>query len=97
MAIKALQKSVKTELVRTNDRKVEKFISKGGTLAHTIEHSSNNPEDHRLTLRLPKWLMDKVRYQTQRTGGENLTKFMDIRSDRKSIKINTNPSIYIIG
>ncbi len=60
MTIKTLQKSVKKEPVRAEDKKVEKFISKGGTLAHAVEHSSSNQEDHRLTLRIPKWLMDKV-------------------------------------
>ncbi len=60
MAIKALQKSVKKQPVKAEDEKVERFISKGGTLANSVEQSSNSTEDHRLTLRIPKWLMDKV-------------------------------------
>ena len=60
MAIKALQKSVKKEPVKAEDKKVERFISKGGTLANPVEQISNKAEDHRLTLRIPKWLVDKV-------------------------------------
>lgn len=39
------------------EEKVKKFISKGGTLAESFEH---NTDDHRLTLRIPKSLMNKV-------------------------------------
>ena len=65
MAIKALQKSVRkeieTKVVESNADKVDKFISKGGTLAvDAIENQAGDAEDHRLTLRIPKLLMDKV-------------------------------------
>jgi hypothetical protein len=36
---------------------VDKFISKGGTLTKSFDESN---DDHRLTLRIPKWLMEKV-------------------------------------
>jgi hypothetical protein len=58
MAIKALQKPVKKEVVKViKEEKVKKFISKGGTLAESFQEQEG---DHRLTLRIPKWLMDKV-------------------------------------
>lgn len=69
MAIKQLAKQIKKTPLkpsssakatadRTTDVKaVDKFISKGGTLTDSFE---DNNMDHRLTLRIPKWLMDKV-------------------------------------
>ena len=58
MAIKVLQKTVKQPLsVEVKDNKVEKFILQGGSLASSNEVSNN---DHRLTLRIPCWLMDKI-------------------------------------
>jgi len=63
MAIKELKKTVKTTSVKneptttTIEKNVEKFISKGGTLAANISHDDN---DHRLTLRIPKFLMDRI-------------------------------------
>lgn len=59
MAIKQLQKTVKKPVVAVNKvaDKVEKFISKGGTLAAHIEATH---DDHRLTLRIPCWLMNKI-------------------------------------
>lgn len=56
MAIKELKKAVKVTPVRV-ELDVEKFISKGGSLA---EMPQDNNDDHRLTLRIPKWLMDKI-------------------------------------
>ena len=56
MAIKQLQKSVKKPVVPVDD-KVDKFISQGGTLAAIIAEKN---DDHRLTLRIPRWLMDKI-------------------------------------
>jgi len=40
-----------------NEKKIEEFITKGGKLAIEIENQSG---DHRLTLRIPKWLLDKI-------------------------------------
>ncbi len=69
MAIKALQKPVKNQPVKAEESKVESFISKGGTLTVPIEKDMNSSEDHRLTLRIPKWLMDKVDdKRTERVG-----------------------------
>lgn len=56
MAIKELKKQVKNQPVHVEE-KVKKFISKGGRLAENMEE---NDDDHRLTLRIPQWLMDKV-------------------------------------
>lgn len=56
MAIKQLQKSSKKPVVALDD-KVDTFISKGGTLAACVETTN---DDHRLTLRIPKWLMAKI-------------------------------------
>ena len=49
MAIKELKKT-------TNEKDVEKFIAKGGSLAEPIIIE----EDHHLLLRIPKWLLAKI-------------------------------------
>lgn len=54
MAVKA-----KIQKTLVNEKKIDEFISKGGS------HPENNIEtdsdsDHRLTLRIPKWLVDKI-------------------------------------
>lgn len=53
-----------------NENKVEKFISKGGSLAAMFdEKTEQQQDDHRLTLRIPKFLMDKVdKKRKQRIG-----------------------------
>ncbi len=59
MAIKALQKPVRPAIATTvvkASKKVDKFISKGGSLAN----HTNEQDDHRLTLRIPQWLMTKI-------------------------------------
>lgn len=55
MAIKELKKSVKLAPVKI-EQSVDKFIAKGGSLAQQAPVDG----DHRLTLRIPKWLMDKI-------------------------------------
>jgi len=66
MAIKELKKTPKQELNFKEEQKpreeskIEKFISKGGQLAAATQAQEKNEDDHRLTLRIPKWLMDKV-------------------------------------
>jgi hypothetical protein len=62
MAIKQLAKPTKQNTAK-NESAVEKFISKGGTLTKSFDEPT---DDHRLTLRIPKWLMDKV--DTKRKG-----------------------------
>lgn len=59
MAIKQLQKSTKTHVteVKKSSASVDKFIAQGGTLAANIKEAH---DDHRLTLRIPCWLMDKI-------------------------------------
>jgi hypothetical protein len=69
MALKELHRPIKQkakpEQVQPEER-VNKFISKGGRLAEDIQESSG---DHRLTLRIPKFLMDKVdEKRKQRVG-----------------------------
>ena len=66
MAIKELKKNVKPQPVHVEE-KVKKFISKGGRLATEMEESD---DDHRLTLRIPQWLMDKVDSQRKRRVGK---------------------------
>lgn len=56
MPVKELKKTLSPEQIFV-EKKVESFISKGGRLATEIQE---NPDDHRLTLRIPKWLLDKV-------------------------------------
>lgn len=70
MAIKELKRltaqTSKKEAPKKED-KVKKFISKGGTLAESFEE---NNDDHRLTLRIPQWLMNKVDEQRKRRVGK---------------------------
>ncbi len=55
MAIKELKKNVKVTS-QPNTKAVDAFIAKGGSLAEdTLENG-----DHRLSLRIPKYLIDKV-------------------------------------
>lgn len=56
MAIKELKKATKT-LSFDLEKNVENFIAKGGALAEVI---TENNDDHRLTLRIPKSLMAKI-------------------------------------
>ncbi|MBS1988853.1 hypothetical protein JST56_07770 [Candidatus Dependentiae bacterium] len=65
MAIKVLHTPAKIEQIQTREKseliaeeKVQKFISQGGGLATTIDVVSD--DDHRLTLRIPKQLLDKI-------------------------------------
>lgn len=65
MAVKGLIKPAQSESPRinenisnTNEYKVQEFIAQGGGLATDMDASSNS--DHRLTLRIPKSLLDKV-------------------------------------
>ncbi len=50
MAIK-----MKKSTPQIEDRKAQKFISKGGGLPENEDDG-----DHRLTLRMPKWLLEKI-------------------------------------
>jgi len=59
MAIKELKKAVKTTPFNY-EKDVEKFIAKGGSLAGNSVESMDSDQDHRLTMRIPKWLMNKV-------------------------------------
>ena len=57
MAVKSLLKRAKSE-----EEKVQKFIAQGGSLTSDFETTGDvaQDDDHRLTLRIPKWLLDKV-------------------------------------
>lgn len=63
MAVKA-----KIQKTQIDEKKIDEFISKGGS------HSKNDIEldddtDHRLTLRIPKWLVDKIdEKRTEKVG-----------------------------
>jgi hypothetical protein len=56
MPVKELRKSSKPA-VAVAEEKVKKFINQGGGVATIIQKEDT---DHRLTLRIPRWLMDKV-------------------------------------
>lgn len=58
MAIKALIKDTKKES-KANEKKVQEFIAQGGQLANR-EQEHDQDDDHRLTLRIPKTLLEKV-------------------------------------
>jgi hypothetical protein len=65
MAIKELKKIIAE--TPKKEENVKKFIAKGGTLAESFEE---NNKDHRLTLRIPQWLMGKVDEQRKRRVGK---------------------------
>lgn len=70
MALKELKRlpaQISKKEAPKKEEKVKKFISKGGTLAQSFEE---NNEDHRLTLRIPQWLMSKVDDQRKRRVGK---------------------------
>lgn len=65
MALKELVKPVtisKTTVMEKTEEKVQQFISQGGALAGDLAISKEkvSSKDHRLTLRIPQWLMDKI-------------------------------------
>ena len=55
MAIKELKKTVKVASIE-NEKEVENFIAKGGSLVNEIYMN----DEHRITIRIPKWLMEKI-------------------------------------
>jgi len=57
MAIKELKKAEKTSLT-PDEKSVEKFISKGGSLS--LDMFEEREDDHRLTLRIPKELVNRI-------------------------------------
>ena len=59
MAVAGLKKPVKPQI-----KDIDGFINAGGTLAKDIEK-----KNHRLTLRIPKWLMEKVDIQRKKRVG----------------------------
>lgn len=64
MVLKALVKSVKNmsnQQSHNIEEEVQKFISQGGSVSDEMNLGSREAkDDHRLTLRIPQWLMDKV-------------------------------------
>lgn len=67
MALKELIKPAKSTQAESTEKSVKmdevvnKFISQGGSTAQaTSQPIAVNQEDHRLTLRIPQWLMDRV-------------------------------------
>ncbi len=63
MALKELVKKAapaKPVMVEKKEVKVQEFISQGGTLAGETLSPRIETEDHRLTLRIPQWLMAKI-------------------------------------
>lgn len=59
MAVKGLQKPMTATLEKDEDSAAHKFISQGGSTA-VQEETNSESEDHRLTLRIPKWLLEKI-------------------------------------
>ncbi len=69
MAIKELKKTSVVRQIQPDKEEfeVEKFISKGGTVP---TDSQKHSDDCRLTLRMPKWLMDKVDEKRKKRVGK---------------------------
>ncbi len=67
MTLKERVKPAMSVQEKTEER-LNKFISQGGTPAKNIKEDTS--DDHRLTLRIPKWLLDKVdAKRKERVGG----------------------------
>ena len=61
MAVKA-----KIQKPQVDEKKIDEFISKGGSLP---ENKIEEELDHRLTLRIPNWLVDKIdEKRTEKVG-----------------------------
>jgi len=61
MSLKELKRPAQSKVTPSNqtviEKKAEEFISKGGKLAGA---PATSDDDHRLTLRIPRWLLAKV-------------------------------------
>lgn len=68
MALKELKKMPKNKLMKQED-KIKNFISKGGSLS-LDSFDEQLDGDHRLTLRIPKSLMDKVDHARKKRIGK---------------------------
>ena len=56
----------KVQKAHADEKQIDKFISKGG--GHP-EDNTETDSDHRLTLRIPKWLVDKIdEKRTEKVG-----------------------------
>lgn len=61
MAVKA-----KIQKPQVDEKKIDEFISKGGSLP---KNKIEEELDHRLTLRIPNWLVDKIdEKRTEKVG-----------------------------
>ena len=58
MAVKKPVKAETKEMIVFSAEEVQKFISQGGRLATSVSMTSD--DHHRLTLRIPKQLIDKI-------------------------------------
>ena len=69
MAIKALIKKTDNQIAqKADEKKLNQFISKGGSV--TSDESDFSEDDHRLTLRIPKYLMEKVDKKRRKRVGK---------------------------
>lgn len=60
MAVSGLKKPA-TNVPEKDEKLAQQYISKGGSAPEAATHLENAiDDDHRLTLRIPKWLLDKI-------------------------------------
>lgn len=83
MALKELRRPVRHKPVPIEE-KVNKFIAKGGSLADSIDEHADG--DHRLTLRIPQWLMDKVDALRKKRVGKISRNLLILEILEKSVK-----------
>jgi ribosomal protein L2 len=61
MPIKELKKTTPAQVIKSTENTIEKFISQGGSLAQdTTAQIQVSNEEHRLTLRIPKELLERI-------------------------------------
>lgn len=74
---------IKAQPTKQDEAKAEKFISQGGSLP---ENDLEQDSDHRLTLRIPKWLLEKLDEKREDRVGKISRNLWILRQIEKAIK-----------
>ena len=83
MALKELYKKKKIENIKI-EKNIKDFISKGGTVGKAFEKLED--DNHRLTLRIPKFLLDKIDIKRKERIGKISRNLWILETLEKAIK-----------
>lgn len=83
MALRELQKPIEKAVKEKN---IDSFISKGGTLAVSAHDSESNGDEHRMTLRIPRHLVEKMDAKRKMRSGNVSRTLWVIEAIEKSVK-----------